>query len=39
VGSALSLIEGVHIDVRSQLDLNLIWFGYIAILFQLGGGR
>jgi hypothetical protein len=28
--SALSLIGGVHIGARALLDINLIWFGYIA---------
>ncbi len=38
VSSALSFIEGVHIGARALLDINLIWFGYIARLFQWGGG-
>ncbi len=28
--SALSFIGGVHIGARVLLDINLIWFGYIA---------
>ncbi len=36
--SALSLIGRVHIGARALLDINLIWFGYIARLTQWGGG-
>ncbi len=36
--SALSLIGGVHIGARALLDINLIWFGYIACLSQWGEG-
>ncbi len=28
------LIGGVHIEARTLLDINLIWFRYIARLFQ-----
>ncbi len=35
---ALSCKGGVHIGARALLDINLIWFGYIARLSQLGGG-
>ncbi len=38
VSSALSLIGGVHIGAIALLDINLIWFGYIARLSQWGGG-
>ncbi len=38
VSSAISLIGGFHIGVKALLDVNLIWFGYIARLSQLGGG-
>ncbi len=30
VSSALLFIGGVHIGVRALLDINFIWFGYIA---------
>ncbi len=30
------LIGGVHIEARALLDINFIWFGYIAHLFQKG---
>ncbi len=38
VSSGLSFIEGVHIGARLLHVLNLIWFGCIAHLSQLGGG-
>jgi hypothetical protein len=43
LGTAISLtffysVGGVHIGARALLDMNFIWFGYIARLFQLGGG-
>ncbi len=31
-------VLGVHIGARALLDINLMWFGYIARLSQLGGG-
>ncbi len=39
LSSALSFIGGVHIGARALLDINLIWFGYIACLSKWGGGR
>jgi hypothetical protein len=37
--SALSLVGEVHIGARALLDnINLIWFGNIALLSQWGGG-
>jgi hypothetical protein len=33
----LSFKGGVHICARALLDINLIWFGYIACLSQKGG--
>jgi hypothetical protein len=38
VSSALSFIGRVRIGARVLLDINLIGFGYIASLFQWGGG-
>ncbi len=35
--SAYWLIVGVHIGARALLDINLIWFDYIARLSQRGG--
>jgi hypothetical protein len=36
--SALSLIGGFQIGAKALLDVNLIWFGYIARLSQWRGG-
>ncbi len=36
--SALSFKEGVQIGAKALLDVNLIWFGFIARLSQCGGG-
>ncbi len=35
----ISLTGGVHIGARVLLDIKLIWFGYIARLFQQRGGN
>jgi hypothetical protein len=31
-------MEGLHISARAPHAINWIWFGYIARLFQWGGG-
>jgi hypothetical protein len=36
--SEISLIGGVHIGARALLDINLIWFGYIARISPWEGG-
>jgi hypothetical protein len=35
--SAPTLIGGVHIGARALLDINLMWFGFIARLSQWEG--
>jgi hypothetical protein len=34
----LLVIGGLHIGARALLDINVIWFGYIARLSRGGGG-
>jgi len=38
VSSALSFTGGAYIGAKLLLDINLIWFGYIARLSRWGGG-
>ncbi len=40
ISLALSLIRGVHICAKALLDINFMWFDYVARLSQWGrGGR